>query len=324
MRADRLLALLMLLQTRGRMTAAALADELEVSERTIYRDIDALSAAGVPVYAERGPGGGVSLMDHYRTQLTGMTDHELRALFMLSIPSPLADLGLRDDLRGALLKLAAAMPERERDAARWMQQRIHVDAAGWHSGDEAVPHLHTLFQAVQEDRYVDVTYRMVFSTNIAQRIAPYGLVAKAGVWYVVFRRPQAVRVLRVSDVLSATPTGEHFTRPEGFDLPAFWDWWCVRNEQNRGVYEVQLRVAPALVDVLRWQFSHQIDRILADAEPPDSDGWRVMTLPFESFDAARERVLGYGRAAEVLAPAALRLSVLDFARQIVTLYEDGD
>ncbi len=320
MRADRLLALLMLLQTQGRMTAQALGQELEVSERTIYRDIDALSAAGVPVYAERGPGGGVSLMDHYRTQLTGMTDYELRALFMLSIPSPLADLGLRDDLRGALLKLTAAMPERERDAARWMQQRIHVDAAGWHSTDESAPHLHTLFHAVQEDHYVDITHRQIFSTELERRIAPFGLVAKAGVWYVVFGRPRAVGVLRVSDVLCATPCTEHFTRPDGFDLAAFWEWWCARNEQNRGVYLARVRIAPELISVLRWHFSHQIDTLLEQGDPPDADGWRVIVLPFESLDAARERVLSYGRAIEVLAPVALRETVRDFARQIVAAY----
>jgi predicted DNA-binding transcriptional regulator YafY len=185
MRADRLLSLLMLLQTHGRMTAQSLAGELEVSERTIYRDIDALSAAGVPVYCERGPGGGCSLLDDYRTQLTGLNKDELRALFLLTIPAPLAELGVRADLRGALLKLSAALPLKYREAAHHIQQRIHLDWAWWFEGAAPVPHLRTLYTAVQRDQRVRITYDAPFGGHIEREAAPYGLVAKGGAWYVV-------------------------------------------------------------------------------------------------------------------------------------------
>lgn len=320
MRADRLLSLLMLLQTRGRLTAGALALELDVSERTIYRDIDALSMAGVPVYAERGPGGGVSLMDHYRTQLTGLNEHELQALFMLSLPSPLADLGIRDDLRAALLKLTAAMPDRDRAIAQQMQQRIHVDAAGWFTSDKPAPHLHTIYSAVLDNRALRLTYRLPFLTEVERVVEPFGLVAKAGVWYLVGRRNEVIRVLRVSDVLSVTPLESMFTRPAGFDLAVFWAAWCARHEQNRWVFWATVRVAPDLHPLLRYHYGDQIDTFLAQGGSPDTDGWRTLVLPFDSFEAARERLLGYGRAACVLAPEALRCSVRDFAQQIVDLY----
>lgn len=159
MRADRLLALLMLLQTGGRMTAAELARELEVSERTIYRDLDALAMAGVPVYAERGPGGGCALLDSYRTSLTGLTDGEVRALFLLSLPTPLADLEVGRDLKAAVLKLNAALPAERQDQADWLRQRLHLD---WSAPSEAetVPHLPQVQRAVWENRRLRVTYRL--------------------------------------------------------------------------------------------------------------------------------------------------------------------
>lgn len=320
MRADRLLSLLMLLQTRGRMTAEALARELEVSERTIYRDIEALSMAGVPVYAERGPGGGVALMEHYRTQLTGMNEREVQALFMLSLPSPLADLGIRDDLRAALLKLTAAMPDRDRQHARQMQQRVHVDAAGWFRTDQPAPHLHTIYHAVLDDRRLWLTYRLPFETEVTRLVAPYGLVAKVGVWHVVVQRSDHIKVIRVTDVLSAHPDDAHFTRPPDFDLAAFWAQWCAETEQSRTAYWATVRAAPELLPLLRYHYGDYLDHLLARGGDPDADGWRALDLPFESFEAARERLLGYGRAAEVLAPEALRRSLIDFAQQIVDFY----
>ncbi|MCB9450021.1 MAG: WYL domain-containing protein [Anaerolineaceae bacterium] len=320
MRADRLLALLMLLQTHGRMTAQALANELEVSERTIYRDIDALSAAGVPIYCERGVGGGCSLMDHYRTQLTGLTENELRALFLLSIPAPLADLGVRADLRGALLKLSAALPQNQREAAHHIQQRIHLDWAWWYEGAVPVPHLSTLYAAVQTDQRVRITYDARYGGRIEHEAAPYGLVAKGGAWYVVLARDGRITAMRVSEVWAAQMTGETFTRPDDFDLAAFWATWCAQVESSRPQVIARVRVAPELIPLLRWHFGDGLDSIIQAASPPDTHGWRNLSLPFESFETARERILGYGCAVEVLAPYALRCSVLDFAQQISAFY----
>jgi len=218
MRADRLLSILLLLQARGRMTAQELADEVEVSQRTIYRDVEALSMAGVPVYADRGPGGGFALLDRYRTTLTGLNRDEVRALFMLSIPEPLAQLGLDGELKAALLKLSAALPEARRPDEALVRQRFHLDSAWWFQPEEPVPHLPALQQAVWEDRRLHLAVRLPFDTRVEWLVDPYGLVAKAGVWYLVCARKNHLRVHRVSDVLTAHVADERFQRPADFDL----------------------------------------------------------------------------------------------------------
>ena len=321
MRADRLLSLLILLQTRGRMTARRLAEELEVSERTIYRDIDALSAAGVPVYTERGPGGGCALLDGYRTNLTGLTRDEVRALFMLSVPAPLADLGVGHELKAALLKLSAALPTERRTDERRMRERIHLDSIWWFQHEEPVPHLQTIQEAVWEDRRLQLRYRLPFQAEAEQVVDPYGLVAKAGVWYLVCASGGHVRVHRASHVMGARLVDGSFERPPGFDLAEFWKDWSASYEQNRAHYPVLARVAPGLHRHLPQLFGEPMRDSIAKAGPPDAEGWLTLILPFESFEAARGRILGFGRAVEVLEPAALRDSVLDFATQVVALYE---
>ncbi len=320
MRADRLLSLLMLLQTRGRMTAQKLAEELEVSVRTIYRDIDALSAAGVPVYAEYGQGGGYALLDSYRTNLTGLTEDEVRALFMLSIPAPLAALGVSQELKAALLKLAAALPAARRRDEEHVRQRVHLDSIPWFQAEEPVPHLQTIQRAVWEDRKLYLTYHLPFETQAERLVAPYGLVAKAGVWHLVCARNGRVRVLRVSHVLDARLSDEPFERPVDFDLAAYWKAYCVAYEKDRPYYPVTVRVASHLVPYLPQLFGEQVRDLIAQAGPPDAEGWLTLALPFEELETARTRILGLGRAVEVLEPRALRESVLDFAQQIVALY----
>jgi predicted DNA-binding transcriptional regulator YafY len=320
MRADRLLSILMLLQARGRMTAQQLAHELEVSVRTIYRDMDALSAAGVPVYAERGPGGGCALLDHYRTTLTGLTRDEVRALFMISIPAPLAELGVDRELRAALFKLAAALPVSRRSDQEHVRQRIHLDSVAWFETSEPVPHLHTIQQAVWQDRRLHLVYQLPFETRAEWLVDPYGLIAKANTWYLVCAHNGHIAARLVSQVLDARLSDESFQRPDDFDLPAFWQAWCSRVEEDRPRYPVTVRVAPELRPFLPLQFGPSAQQALAQAGPPDDEGWIEMILPFETLEAARQRLLSCGRAVEVVAPQALRDSVLDFARQIVALY----
>ncbi len=320
MRADRLLSMLMLLQSRGRMTAQQLAGELEVSVRTIYRDLDALSAAGVPVYAERGPGGGCALLEDYRTTLTGLTPDEARALFMLSVPAPLADLGVSRELKAALLKLSAALPTARRGEEEQVRGRIHLDSVAWFHSGEAVPHLHTIQQAVWTDRQLDLVYRLPFDAQAEWRVEPYGLVAKANTWYLVCARNGHLRVLRVSRVVDARLLDDGFERPADFDLAAFWRGWCADVEENRPSYPVALRVAPQLVPWLPRVFGEQGREAQRHAGPADTEGWIPLTVVFESLEDARTQILGLGRAVEVLEPLALRESVLDFARQIVGLY----
>jgi len=321
MRADRLLSMLMLLQIRGKMPAQALAGELEVSVRTIYRDLDALSAAGVPVYAERGPGGGCALLDSYRTTLTGLTEDEVRALFMLTIPAALAQLGVGQELKAALLKLSAALPaERRRDEA-WVRQRIHLDWTGWQA-EEPVPHLQTIQRAVWADRRLWLVYRRQAGPAVRQfeRLAdPYGLVAKAGVWHLVCLAGGRLRVYRVSDLLEVRLTNERFQRPADFDLAAFWAGWCAEAETRRWLFEATVHVSPVLAAELPMRFGDRIREQIALA-PPDAEGWITVTLPFDSFESARGWLLASGRAAEVVEPVALRLSVADHAAQVAAMY----
>lgn len=320
MRADRLLSILLLLQARGRMTAEELAEELEVSVRTIYRDIDSLSIAGVPVYTERGPGGGCALLDTYRTNLTGLTQDEVRALFMMSIPAPLTELGVSQELKAALLKLSAALPAIRRQDEQRVRQRIHLDSVEWFHAKEPVPYLQTIQEAVWQDRRLYLAYHLPFRTQVERLVDPYGLVAKASVWYLVCARDSHIRVHRVSHVLAAYPIDESFERPADFDLASYWKAWCAEVEKNRPRYPVTVRVAPSLISFLPKYFGHDIHAKINEAESMDADGWITFTLPFESLEDARDRILGFGRAMQVLEPQALRDSVLDYARQIVSAY----
>lgn len=320
MRADRLLSLLMLLQSRGQMTAQALARELEVSERTIYRDIDALSVAGIPVYGEPGPEGGYALLNSYRTNLTGLTDGEVRALFMLSIPAPLAELGVSQELRTALLKLSAALPDSHRRDETRVRQRFHLDSTWWRQGEEQMPHLPTIHRALWQDRQLQLVYRSPVGTPIGRLVAPYGLVAKAGVWYLVWARQHAVRVHRVSDLLEVQIAEETFVYPPDFDLAAFWQVWCGEYESLLTGFLATVRVAPEFVPELPRRFGSQIRHKIAQAAPADAAGWITLDLSFRSFEDARDHILSFGRGVEVVAPLALHRSVLDFAEQIVALY----
>ncbi len=204
MRASRLVTLLLLLQTRGRLTAAELAGELEVSVRTVHRDVEALSQAGVPIYAERGPHGGIRLVDGYRTRLTGMTPEEVEALFLSGIPGPAAELGLGTVVTAARLKVLASLPPELRTRASRLVERFHLDASGWFQAGEPVPQLGTLSEAVWETRRVEVDYERG-DRRVTRLLEPLGLVLKAGVWYLVAAADGQVRTYRVSRVTAARP-----------------------------------------------------------------------------------------------------------------------
>jgi predicted DNA-binding transcriptional regulator YafY len=244
MRADRLLSILMLLQTKGRMTAHDLADQLEVSERTIYRDLEALSMAGIPVYTERGPGGGCSLVDGYQTRLTGLNEAEIRALFLLNIAGPLADLGLARALDDAMLKLTAALPATSREYAELVRQRFHLDTTWWYHTDDATPWLQTIQEALWQDQKLRLFYHEDDGVWSERLIDPYGLVSKARVWYLIAGCYDEKCVFRVSRIHNATITEEQFVRQEDFDLAAYWTDYCAQVEINRPSYSLPLRLAP--------------------------------------------------------------------------------
>jgi predicted DNA-binding transcriptional regulator YafY len=322
MRADRLLSLLMLLQTRGQMSAQELSEELEVSERTIYRDIVALSASGVPVYASRGPGGGVRLIEEYRTTLTGLTPEEARALFMMSIPAPLMQLGMGEKFKGALLKLSASLPDTRRADEARTRQRIHLDSSWWFQSEQEIPCLQTIQKALWQDRRLCIRVRWeFFNTEFEQEADPYGLVAKANVWYLVYGRGGSPHVTRVSQIVEADLLPEGFIRPPEFDLEAFWEAWC-REYESQPPFCAQVRVAPEALPLLAEYVGDRARAGLMQRRPPDIDGWVTLDLPFESFVAARTRLLGLGRAVEVLEPESLRRSLIDFAEQIVGFYKN--
>lgn len=270
MRADRLLSILLLLQTHERMTARDLAAQLEVSERTIYRDFEALGMAGIPIYTERGPNGGCSLLDGYQTTLTGLTDVEVRALFLFSMASPLADLGLGKALNDALLKLSAALPAAARASTEQVRQRFHLDSTWWYHENDAAACLQTIQEAIWQDRKLCLVYSEDDGTCREQLVEPYGLVAKAGVWYLVARTGCAMDVLRVSRIHMVEQRAEQFQRITSFDLAAYWTEYCAELEAQHPQFSASLRIAPDELQTLPQRLSEAGYMLVESAELDDS------------------------------------------------------
>lgn len=312
-RASRLVSVLLLLQTRGQMTARELADELEVSERTIYRDVDALSASGVPIYAERGPLGGVRLVEGYRTRLTGMTAEEAEAVFLSGLPGPAAQLGLGTVVAAAQLKVLAALPTELRARASRLVERFHLDAAGWFRSGESAEHLPVIAQAVWDGRQIHMDYDRG-DRVVARRLDPLGLVLKAGIWYVVGVVDGQIRTYRASRVIGVQVTDERFDRPESFDLAAFWADNIAAYDREQPRTEVVIRVAPGRASDLGDLIGEDA---LAGAERvsgPDAEGWVQLRLRLRWPSEALGRLLGLGAGFEVLEPPELRARLLDLAR----------
>ncbi|MGK5440619.1 helix-turn-helix transcriptional regulator [Micromonospora sp. URMC 105] len=322
MRASRLVSLLLLLQARGRMTAQEIADALEVSVRTVYRDVEALGAAGVPVYADRGPAGGYRLLGGYRTRLTGMTSDEAAALFLAGVPGPAAELGLGAVLTAAELKLRAALPAGLADEGDRIRQRFHLDAPGWFRDPEPTPHLSALAEAIWADRLIEVRYRRWKRPREVSRVlAPLGVVLKAGRWYLAARAGEQVRTYRVGAILALTVLDERFDRPADFDLAASWREWADRYE--RGVYrdEARVRVTTAALEFMTYVFPPAMSRAArAAAGEPDAHGWLHTTVPIESVRHGHTELLKLGAQVEVLAPAELRQLMAASAHAMAAIY----
>lgn len=317
MRADRLLSILLLLQVHRRLTARALARRLEVSERTIYRDIDALSAAGVPVYAARGAGGGCCLPERYRTNLTGLSEGEIQALFLSKAPRLLADLGWRDASETALIKLLAALPSASRRDAEYARQRIHVDPTGWRQPEEAVPCLPALQEAVWQERKLRLIYGRGGGAIVERLVDPLGLVAKGSVWYLVAAVEGEIRTYRVSRVRDVCPADEPCVRPPDFDLATYWARASAAFTAGLPRYPATLRADQAILPRIRqlWRYA-RIER----EEPPDEAGRVGLTVHFETEEEACEYVLGCGARIEVVEPPALRERVIERAADVVAFY----
>jgi predicted DNA-binding transcriptional regulator YafY len=323
MRASRLLSILLLLQLRGRMTARELAVEAGVSLRTVYRDVEALSAAGVPVYGEPGPAGGYALVDGYRTRLTGLTADEAGVLFLAGMPGPAAELGLGALLASAELKVLAALPPGLRESAAQARERFLLDAPGWFRENDRPPHLATVAAAVWEQQPLRVRYRG--RDGAGERIIdPLGLVLKAGAWYLVARAGGGLRTYRVSRVEALEVLEGGFQRPEDFDLTNYW------RESSEG-FLAQMYGDRATVRLsprgLR-HISHFLDdpwvvrTAITSAAPPDQDCWTQVLVPIESVEIAVAQLLPFGPEAEVLAPAELRQRLAEVARKMARLYDE--
>jgi predicted DNA-binding transcriptional regulator YafY len=323
MRASRLVNVLLLLQTRTRMTAGELADELEVSVRTIYRDVEALAEAGVPIYAERGPHGGVRLVDGYRTRLTGLTAEEAEAVFLSGVPAAAAELGLGTVVAAARLKVMAALPPELRARAGRVAERFHLDAPGWFQWSDELPHLELLAGAVWEGQRVQMTYRRGERAGVVERvIEPLGLVLKGGIWYVVAQTDDSIRTYRVSRVLEAAMLGERFARPDGFDLAAHW-------EQSRAAYEQAVEPVEVVVRVpadRQSQFASEAGgRAMARSSrgpAPDDPEYVRITVAFDWGDDALAAALRLPEAVEVVEPAWLRRALVDTAESILARYSE--
>ncbi|WP_017591801.1 helix-turn-helix transcriptional regulator [Nocardiopsis potens] len=350
MRADRLLSFLLLLQNRGRMTAAELAEELECSERTVYRDAEALGAAGVPIYADRGTGGGYRLMEGYRTRLTGLTEGEADSLFFTGLPGPADALGLGSELALVRLKLLASLPGELRERAERVGTRFHLDATAWWRTPAATPHLAALAAAVWQERTAEIGYRRFDGRTVRRTVDPLGIVLKGDTWYVLARPAPAagpagaapgteraggppgrrgtgerrdsdrqVRTYRVDRITEFTDTGLHFTRPDGFDLPALWAAWAEEFEASRYTLRTRVRLTErglGLLPVLSSQ------RTAAGAETARRlpDGRYEADLVVESVPIAVHEFSAYGAELEVVDPPELRTALAEHLRAAADRY----
>jgi predicted DNA-binding transcriptional regulator YafY len=319
MLASRLLSLLMLLQSRGRLSAPALARQLEVSVRTVYRDIDSLSAAGVPVYGDPGRNGGYQLRDGWRTQLTGLTSGEARALLLAGMPGPAKALGMGEAAASAHLKLVAALPADWRSDAERVGSRFHLDPVDWFRDAAPADHLREVAHAVWNEQRLRMRYESW--TEVAEReVEPLGLVLKAGAWYVVARRGRVARTYKLTNMHEVQVLAQRFKRPGQFDLAAYWAEATQRFEE--GVYHdfATLRASPAGLKRLR-QFSPVVAQaVQRTATRPDADGWVRVTVPIESIEHAARVMLKLGAEAEVREPAGLRARLAQAAREMLALY----
>lgn len=319
MRADRLLSILLLLQTHQRLTARELAKRLEVSERTIHRDMEALSYAGIPVLAERGTGGGWRLLDEYRTNLTGLKEDEIQALFLTQPARLLSDLGLRKAAEAALVKLLAALPAMHRRDAEYARQRIYIDVAGWHpTREESVTYLSVLQEAIWKECKLRFVYQRSDDECIERLVDPLGLVAKGSGWYLVASVDGQVRSYRVSRVRHAEMVDERCVRPPDFDLAAFWAQSTAQFTAALPRFPVTVQLPANMVRLL-----YHTGRHVGHIETPDEHGQVQVELIFENEEEACGYIMSYGPSIEVIEPCALRERILQLAERIVAAYSQS-
>jgi predicted DNA-binding transcriptional regulator YafY len=318
-------SLVLLLQARGRVTARELAGELEVSARTVYRDLEALSAVGVPIVAESGPGGGCRLLEDYRFPLRALRPDEAEALLILGVPDALRDLGLDGAIAAAHRQIRVtsglARPSGRPGPGAAL---VHLDMPRWFRSHERVPHLRDLATALRRNQRVRLCYKRQARDPAPRVVAPLGLVNKAGTWYLVaVNRSDRVTVFRAGNITSVQILDEPAIRPRGFDLPVFWERWSQEFQASRQRVPVRIRASAQALAAFPEVFGDAVEEAVSAALPPDEHGWREMILSFEHENAAAHRLAGFGAQVEVLSPPAVREHLLDTAQGILSRYGIG-
>ena len=321
MRADRLLSIVLLLQTSPRLTSRVLAQRLEVSERTIHRDMEALSGAGIPVVADRGATGGWSLMSDYKTTLTGLNESEIQSLFLTKPTKALADLNLERAAEGALLKLLASVPNSYRQSVERARQRIFIDVTGWAKREEAVPLLPLLQESIWLERQLNITYeRGIDCEPIKRKLSPVGLVAKGSAWYLVALVDSQLRSYRVSRISHAEVLDEVAQFPEEFDLEQYWLQSTQHFKSQLPHYCATFRVSPDVFP--RLSFAGRFARV-GKPVSTDARGWIELEVGFDVEEMACEYALSFGPKLEVIAPTSLREKVIEMAKRVLDFYAKG-
>ena len=312
MRADRLVATLLLLQARGRVTAAEVAEELEVSVKTARRDLDALAVAGIPVYSQPGKGGGWQLLGGARTDLSGLTAAEARTLFMVAGPSSTAT----PEAKAALRKLVQALPETFRADAEAAASAVVLDPAKW--GGTAIPrppHLDALQRAVVDGVQIKLRYADRQRSESERVVHPLGLVEKDGVWYLIADTDNGMRTFRVNRVHAVEPTGDPVVRPDGFDLAGTWDSVVATIEARRTSARAVVRMPQWGRYALRGQFG---PTTTVRAELPDGRVEIEVGAPTNEYLA--ENLAGWGDRIEVVEPPEVRALLAEIGQQLVDRY----
>jgi predicted DNA-binding transcriptional regulator YafY len=318
--ASRLLSILLTLQSKGRATARELAEGFEVSVRTIYRDVDELSAAGVPIYAEKGRNGGFRLLDGYRTRLTGLDRGEAETLFLAGLPGAAAQLGVGEALARMRLKLLAALPDPTRADAERIAGRFHLDPVSWFQAPDEQAILPELATAVWEGRTARIVYDS-WSGVVEREIAPLGVVLKAGTWYALARVGKSVRTYRVANIQSFELGGPAPPSSEPFDLAAHWAQFARDYEARIYTAEARLRADERALWLLS-RINARMAEAVEGAGPPDAEGWREVTIPIESIGQATATVMRLGPRAEVLDPPELRAAIREAVAGLAGIYAE--
>lgn len=302
---------MMLLQARGRMSAPALAQALEVSTRTILRDVDELSAAGVPIWGDRGRSGGFQLKAGWSTQLTGLTQPEVQALFLAGLPTAATELGLGTAATSARLKVVAALPDEWREQANNVSSRLHIDPVDWYRSTETPVALQEVASAVWRSVRLKIQYKSWRGVS-KREVDPFGLVLKAGTWYLVARpvgKPEAL-TFRLANIQSANTLPQRFKRPARFDLAAHWKASTQRFEAEQYKHSAHIVASPRAQN---WLANGRVKAVALPDAPRDAklpSDWAHFLLPMESVEHGVRQLLGFGAEVKVIAPPALRAALL--------------